>query len=802
MDETAAPNPCFAAALAYAAQHWAVIPLLGVVDGRCACGEADCHSPAKHPLTLKGLHDASLDKQLITEWWQRWPGANVGVVTGSLSGLVVLDVDGDTGAQSLWELEGDEGPLPQTLCATTGGGGRHLLFRHPGIRVPNSSGKLAPGLDVRGDGGYIVAAPSRHISGGSYAWSDPADLTLIAELPEWLLKRMTDRPQTPAPRRSPRCGSVTLSADRYTRFVYQQVLTELSQATEGTRNDSLNKAAFRLGQFVAAGLLVRSDVETALLDQATALGLGDREAEATVRSGIESGLMEPAVVPEPKQRTRPAPRPGPSAEGNPTSQDGTTDTATVEQDSIPLGARDPASGKLVLSPRRTLPTAQAFVESFYAHPEAHIIRSYAGMLLAWSGSHYREIEDESLRHQLQPWLHDALRYIVNRQTGEPELTDFESNPGTITSALDSIRSYVHLPASTDCPSWLDDRSDRPDATDILPAKSSLIHLPTMQTLKPTPCYFTLNALDYDPDPSAPPPSAWLEFLAQLFDDDLQSWDLLQDWFGYCLTGDTSQQKMLLLVGPKRSGKGTIARVLTRLIGPGNVGGPTTSSLAGAFGLQPLMGKSLAIVSDARFAGENIQTVVERLLCVSGEDTLTIDRKHQTSVTMKLPTRFMFLTNELPRLTDASGALAGRFMMLRLTNSFYGKENKQLTQKLLGELPGILNWAIEGWKRLRQRGQFVQPTSVEDAMRDMEDLASPVGAFVRECCVVGPGHRVWVDDLYNAWRSWCEQDGRSNVTTKQTFGRDLAAAVPGALSRVGTGNVRFYDGIALSVQCPP
>lgn len=136
-------------------------------------------------------------------------------------------------------------------------------------------------------------------------------------------------------------------------------------------------------------------------------------------------------------------------------------------------------------------------------------------------------------------------------------------------------------------------------------------------------------------------------------------------------------------------------------------------------------------------------------------------------------------------------------MLRLTESFYGREDKTLTEKLLAELPGILNWAIEGWKRLRQRGRFVQPASVEDAIRDMEDLSSPVGAFVRERCAVGAGHRVWVDELYKAWRSWCEQDGRSSVTTKQTFGRDLLAAVAGITSRTGTGHMRFYQGIGLT-----
>ena len=104
-------------------------------------------------------------------------------------------------------------------------------------------------------------------------------------------------------------------------------------------------------------------------------------------------------------------------------------------------------------------------------------------------------------------------------------------------------------------------------------------------------------------------------------------------------------------------------------------------------------------------GEGIATVVERLLTISGEDAVSIDRKYMSAVTMKLPTRFMFLTNEFPRFSDASGALAGRFVILRLIESFYGREHG-LTKRLLNELPGILNWAIEGWKRLHERGHFV------------------------------------------------------------------------------------------------
>lgn len=461
------------------------------------------------------------------------------------------------------------------------------------------------------------------------------------------------------------------------------------------------------------------------------------------------------------------------------------------------GTIDPITGRLVLSTERTLPTAEAFVREFFQHPAGRTLHHYAGLNMMWRDNRYVEQEDNAMRHKLLPWLHAAVRMFYDAEAEAYVPEDFPANPHTVKAALDSVKAHTHLPATTISPSWLSDDTGQPDPRDIVPCRSSLLHLPTMTALPSTPAFFSVNALEYDPDPHAASPNNWYRFLEQLFGEDVQSWDLLQEWFGYCLTGDTAQHKMLLIVGPRRSGKGTLARVLTQLVGAGNVCGPTTSSLAGPFGLQPLIGKSLAIVSDARFSGDNVQTVVERLLCISGEDSLTIDRKHMTSVTMKLPTRFVFLTNELPRLNDASGALAGRFMMLRLTESFYGRENRALTQTLLGELQGILNWAIAGWRQLRERGTFIQPACVEDTLRDMEDLSSPVGAFVRECCSVGPGRRVWVDELYRAWKQWCEEEGRSSVTTRQTFGRDLMAAVPGISSRRNRGCGRFYEGIDLT-----
>ena len=237
-----------------------------------------------------------------------------------------------------------------------------------------------------------------------------------------------------------------------------------------------------------------------------------------------------------------------------------------------------------------------------------------------------------------------------------------------------------------------------------------------------------------------------------------------------------------------------------LIGTGSVVGPTISSLSAQFGLQPLIGKSLAIVSDARFARDRSSGIVlERLLCISGEDTLTIPRKFLGDVTMKLPTRFMFMSNELLLVTDASGALAGRFIVLTLQRSFYGKEDVDLTKQLMGELPGILWSALSGWEQLRARGHFVQPESSQDVIRQMADLASSISAFIRDRCVRGPTFRCEANRLYKAWRDWCPDQSADKPGTIQMFGRDLLAAIP-TLKRThprsGTQRTTAYEGIGL------
>lgn len=453
--------------------------------------------------------------------------------------------------------------------------------------------------------------------------------------------------------------------------------------------------------------------------------------------------------------------------------------------------------------------------------ESRRIIFWRGVFHLYTGTCYRVLAEAELIARIVRFITDVGWWSVPaKKVGEdqweegarphPDYDDMMVVLEKITPQTCEVREVIlqlkidYLSDTVDSRSWISD-GDRPPADEIVACRNGLLHLPAATVHPHTDELFSLNAVEYDYAPDAPAPAQWESFLSEIFDDDTSAIGTLQELFGYFLLPDTRQQKIGLMVGPKRSGKGTIGRVLTAMMGRANVCGPTLGSLCTNFGLWPLLDKPLAIISDARLSGRADQgVVVERLLSISGEDTITVDRKHLAPWTGTLPTRFLILTNELPRLSDASGALAGRFIVLCLTRSWYGKEDMSLTERLLGELPGIFNWSIEGWRRLRERGHFVQPESSTEALRQLEDLGSPIAAFIRERCIVGPGEAVEVQELFMAWQAYCQDSGRVNAGTIQSFGRDLRAALPGlhvSQPRLVGGRARFYEGIGIQPTDP-
>jgi putative DNA primase/helicase len=459
------------------------------------------------------------------------------------------------------------------------------------------------------------------------------------------------------------------------------------------------------------------------------------------------------------------------------------------------------SKQLILDPADPLPSARAFVAEFHTADDKLGLRHQTGVFYAYEPevSAYQELDEAAVRAKVYRFLEDAVCWSKPKGGQEPKLGPFRPTKNKVENVIDALRAVCNLPTSCPAPCWLQDDPGL-DPFDVLPCQNGLLHIPTRKLLRATPAFFTLNGLNFAYESTAPNPQEWLRFLQELWPDDWQSQDTLQEWIGYLLTPQTHFQKIGMLVGPKRSGKGTIGRVARRLLGERSVCGPTLANMGEQFGLSVLIGKSLAIIADARIGGRSDTAVItERLLSISGEDGQTIPRKYLPDWNGKLPTRFMLLTNELPRFEDASGALSSRFIVLMLTRSFFGEEDTELFERLIPELPGILNWALEGRDRLYARGRFVPPHSSAELIQQFEDLGSPVSAFLRDRCEVGAGHEVSQQRLFNAWKTWCQENGRERAGTIQTLGRNVRAALPWlkvTQPREDGEQVRYWQGLRL------
>jgi putative DNA primase/helicase len=232
----------------------------------------------------------------ISAWWRRWPDANLAIATGQ---PVVIDVDGTAGENALEYLQREHAELPPTRRARTAHG-MHLYFDAGAQQIRCSAGRLGPGLDVRGHGGYVVSPPSLHVRGHRYRWTttEPA-----AQLPTWLAELLI--PPAPTASIADATEPTAIGASRGARYAQAALAHELERiatAQPGIRNNTLNRSAFRLGQLAGAGLIPADDLLEPLRTAAQRAGLTDAEATATIASGLRAGQQHP---PRPARRTTP-----------------------------------------------------------------------------------------------------------------------------------------------------------------------------------------------------------------------------------------------------------------------------------------------------------------------------------------------------------------------------------------------------------------------------------------------------------------------------------------------------------------
>jgi putative DNA primase/helicase len=391
--------------------------------------------------------------------------------------------------------------------------------------------------------------------------------------------------------------------------------------------------------------------------------------------------------------------------------------------------------------------ARRFLLSRYSLNNLPLLRWWRGDWLKWTGTHYTGMEQDALRAEVYDFLSK-----VNKGK-------FDPGPSNVTELIDAIKARAFLDTDVDVGTWLGaDEAPWGDEA-VICCKNGMVRLNDGKIWPHDPKLFIVNTIEteYRPDAVAP---RWDQFLKEVWADDEDTRNTLQEFFGLVLTDVTRFQKGFILVGPARSGKGTIARVLRNLLGTKNYCGPSLNQLARDFGMHSFIGKKLAVIPDARLDNRSNRSVItEKLLSIIGEDPQDINRKHKDYWTGVLRTRVMILSNELPDFKDDTGVISTRFIILQMVVSFLGREDPDLEGKLSGELSGILNWALHGWRRLTERGKFKPPGNGE-LNEELASIASSIKAFVDEQCELGPEYSVSIEAIFDRYRMWCKDNGVS------------------------------------------
>jgi putative DNA primase/helicase len=438
---------------------------------------------------------------------------------------------------------------------------------------------------------------------------------------------------------------------------------------------------------------------------------------------------------------------------------------------------------VVIEPGEPLKIAEQFKALYFP-----TLLNFQNEWLSHDGAAYQPMEDATILARLNQFLKAAKVRIYLKD--RVELRDFTPTPKAITDIYTMLKHDCHVPQNTmSPPSWLEGTPASLAAIDpknIISLQNGLLDINTRKLYPGTPKFFTRTALPIAYDKDAPEPKRFLGFLDEVTagkDDDgaivarPQMVMLIREMMGYLISSDTSMQRVFFLWGQPRSGKGTIMRVTTALVGKLNTSSPNIQSLAGDFGLQNLIGKSLATITDMNCDNKGqLSAAASVINGVSGEDFQSINRKNRDFWNGFLPSRFVLAANSLPNFGSHTGAMATRLLIVPFENSFEGHEDRGLTAKLEAELAGILNWCLDGLDDLQLRGDFDEPAESVKTKQRLILRSNPIHGFVAECCTVGAGADISKDVLYDRYTDYCEET-KSRVLPKSDFTADVVDLYP-------------------------
>ncbi|HLZ24738.1 MAG TPA: phage/plasmid primase, P4 family [Ktedonobacterales bacterium] len=745
-----------------------------------------------------GFHDATTNEPVIRAWWKLRPHANIGIPTGAASGWVILDIDPRHGG-SLEDLQArlrDRWPAQRsfsltTQTARTGGGGWHLVFRHPGagIIVPcvkpfqrlSAAGQLVadPAYDIKGDGGYIVAPPSVHPNGPRYTW---LDRTPIADMPEWLIALLTP-PDLPAPASSP-------AADE----TYDNALT-----TSGTTSGDywLRKALARTGdgvgdttgywlaqQLLVNGIADARSLMIAYAHQATrnpADPFDEESVDRWLESAAGSALVrrgEPARPPRPRGKVvalhshmhdysqsardySQSARDFPPSSAHSHEEQTTAESAEIAQEE--QESQEPPAG--AEEHHTDLGNARRMVRQ--NGPNLRYVASW-GQWLVWDGMRFRRdttdaavrmakntvvavyaeaarLDDEHDRKELARW--------AMRSEAEPRLramlTLAQSEPGIAIAS-------EHL----DRDGWL------------LNARNGMVDL-RRGTLRPHERKALCTKLaDTDFDDRAGCPS-WDAFLTRIFAGDEDMIGYVQRAVGYALTAETHEQVVFVLYGAGANGKSTFEDVLGRILGDYAMTTPmetfqTKQGQTIPSDVARLMGARFVAASESADGRRLDEELIKR---ISGGDRMSARFMHKDWFEFYPVLKLFLAVNHKPTIRGTDHGIWRRIQLWPFTVTIPKEEqDPDLKRKLLAEAPGILAWAVRGCLEWQRRG-LAPPPGVINATVEYRAEMDVIGRFVEDRCIRNSERVASAKALYDAYTTWCESNGE-RAQSQTLFGRYL------------------------------
>lgn len=742
-----APNTLHKAALEYAKRGWSVHPL------------KPCD---KTPASLNGFKDATRSEKTINKWWHSNLNANIGIATGEKSGFFVIDIDGEQGEEHLAQLEKLHGGLPPTMEAETKRG-RHILFRLPLGKVKNSAGKIGPQIDVRGDGGYIVAAPSKHPDGGLYAWKSrhsPDDIG-IADAPEWLLELVVAPPRGNSDVR----GTGHTLREGYAggeSNIMQSALRSVSDAPKGERNETLNKAAFILGQYIGAGCLKRAEAESALFTAAAQCGLVDDDGESaareTIASGLGAGVLEPRY---PRGREK-------------------------------IALSDVGNSKRLVS-----------------RHGGDIRHCHAWKCwLIWDGRRWGKDTCgrivELAKDTATSILEEASEAQWQNLPSAKELTKWGTRSvqrERINAMIDLARSELPIsPADLDKDIWAINVNNG-----TLDLRSGSLRRHRRED------FFTkLAPVDYHPDSKCP---QFDDVVMTAADEDTDLARYIQRSLGYALTGDVSEECLFFWHGIGRNGKGTIAETVRAVMGEYAATTPAATLTQKDRGgprneLASLRGVRLVFASEVDEGRKLDEALVKSL---TGGDNIAARFLYCEYFEFRPEMKIVLQTNYRPRVHGADEGIWSRIRLVPFNVTIPKKQRDQKLKERLRreELSGVLSWLVRGCLEWQEQGELVEPRAVIDATKSYRDEEDALGGFLDACTVSAedlaqtPGSvRVTCLNLFGASKIWFEQHGAEPMA-QWNFGRKMAArGFQSRSARINGGVQKVYVGLRLRIKSDP